>query len=419
MRPDERIAVGDLAGDGFAGLVGTARDTHRAIAGRVFDAIGEGARPVAVVHDAIADVAYGSARAGGRSLASAAGRVAARRAGPDAQSLDRRPALRITRAAIGGLWGDRLAARRSALAIPMAVRVDGRDLALERSALAVAFPGATVRVAVFLHGLGEADDAWQLRREGRPSYGQRLAGELGFTPVYVRYNSGLHISENGRRLAALLDSLVAEWPVPVSEIALIGHSMGGLVARSACHYGEGSRWFERVSSLVMLGTPHTGAPLARGAQRLEEALSVAPETRALARALGQRSSGIKDLDRGYLTDECWRGQDDGPGRRYPARQVPFPEHVRHYHVAASLGSATGDDLLSRTLGDLLVARDSAWGRSHARERLRFAADRYLHLGGADHFDLLSHPAIADQLVRWLAEPHALPPGRGERADQRP
>jgi triacylglycerol esterase/lipase EstA (alpha/beta hydrolase family) len=62
----------------------------------------------------------------------------------------------------------------------------------------------------------------------------------GFTPVYLRYNTGLHISHNGQTLAELLNRLHVLWPAaaeePLKETVLVGHSMGGLVAR-ACHYG--------------------------------------------------------------------------------------------------------------------------------------------------------------------------------------
>ena len=89
----------------------------------------------------------------------------------------------------------------------------------------------TPRLAVFVHGLFETEHAW--RYGGGPRYGDRLPG---WTPVYVRYNSGRHISENGRSLAERARRARARSD-EVEEIALVGHSMGGLVARSACHAG--------------------------------------------------------------------------------------------------------------------------------------------------------------------------------------
>src|SRR4051794_40009151 len=160
----------------------------------------------------------------------------------------------------------------------------------------------TPDIAVFLHGLGETEYAW-----GRPNYGERLSEDLGYTPVFIRFNTGRHISENGASLAALLDDLVAEWPVEVRRIALIGHSMGGLVARSACH--RGGEWCRHVKVTVSLGTPHAGAPLEQAVHMMSAALHAAPETRAFARFLRRRSAGIRDLRWGSLVDEDWRDID--------------------------------------------------------------------------------------------------------------
>ena len=154
----------------------------------------------------------------------------------------------------------------------MAVRASGRDVGLTAGEVATAFPHATPRLAVFVHGLGETDDSWRRRGDSAP-YGDRLRAEFGYTPVYVRYNTGRHVSDSGHDLAELLGALEMAWPEPVQEILLAGHSMGGLVIRSACHYGRESSagWVERVRHVFYLGSPHLGAPLARaaGGRRLD------------------------------------------------------------------------------------------------------------------------------------------------------
>ena len=142
-------------------------------------------------------------------------------------------------AAVNGLFGDELAHRGSSLAIPMSLRTrDGQEVSPERKALATTLPQISGRLCVLVHGLMSTESVWGF--PGRPdlTYGELLARDRGLTPLYVRYNTGRHISTNGRELASMLRTLVAEWPVRVREIALIGHSMGGLVVRSACHYGS-------------------------------------------------------------------------------------------------------------------------------------------------------------------------------------
>lgn len=418
MLPDELVATGDLAGRGYGSLVSQIRETHGALAARVFRYLGETARPVQLAHDAIAGMAYGSTGALGRSLMKAAGVSAAAASSEDAESMERSLAGRVVKGALSGMWGDRLSEELNPFAVEMAVRVDGQDVPVGSADVAAAFPSAGGRIAVFLHGLCETEDAWRLAARGArvpgepkpPTYGQRLAAEYGYTPVYIRYNSGLHISENGRRLSALLDSLITAWPVDVVGIALVGHSMGGLVGRSACHYGCDTGWCEKVTDVFTLGTPHLGAPLEQGAHAAACALARLPETRPVARALNARSVGIKDLGRGYLTDECWSSQDPEAYLRHAARDIPFLAHANHYFVSASL-LKDHDHPVGRHIGDLLVLHASAWGMPGRGERLRFGVENYRHYGGATHFDLLGHPAVADQIVKWLAprEPVALLP----------
>jgi pimeloyl-ACP methyl ester carboxylesterase len=383
--PDEYTAVGELAGDGFSVAVARIHETHEGIAERVFGSIGTVSAPVRLTHDAIAALAYGATATIGGSLLRLAGRAASMAAGPDATSIERTAAGRVALGALSGAFGDTLARRGNALAVPMAARPRG---------------AAAPRIALFLHGLCETDDAWFLGADRSRPYGPRLRDELGYTPVYVRYNSGLHISDNGRRLSALIDELVREWPVEVSEIALIGHSMGGLVARSACHYGAGSEWTSKVRQIVSLGAPYHGAPLERAAHAAAHALGRLPETRALANALNARSVGIKDLHQGYLTDECWEGQDPQAFLRHAAREIAFLPTAHHYFVSATLTRAH-DHPFGRHVGDLLVLHTSAWGSQPQGERMRFPVDQYRHVGGATHFDLLNHPAVGDQLIRWL------------------
>jgi len=69
-------------------------------------------------------------------------------------------------------------------------------------------------------------------------------------------------------------------------------------------------------------------------------------------------------------------------------------------------SREADAPLGRMVGDLLVLRASAWGQGRG-ERLRFPVDHYPHVGGANHFDLLNHPAIYEQIQGWLAREREL------------
>jgi pimeloyl-ACP methyl ester carboxylesterase len=409
MRPDEVSALGELAGEAAAGLAVQVRDMHEGIAHRVFGALGAAAAPVRLIHDQVADGAYGVARTVSGAVVRGSVRAIGAVRPPNAPSIEESLAGRLALGALNGAFGDGMHRSGNALALRMSLRRGGRDVALSAEALAAAFPDATPRLAVFMHGLCETDEAWKLGADRHVPYGVRLRTELGYTPLYVRYNSGLHISENGRELAQLLDQVTAAWPVQLQDIALIGHSMGGLVSRSACHYAENSEWPTKVRHVFTLGSPHLGAPLEKAATAATGALAKLPETRGFARGLKARSSGIKDLGHGYLVDEDWLDQDPDAFIQQAGSEIPFLSCANHYFVCATVSRAP-DAPAGRIIGDLLVLRPSAWAHEHRSERMRFPVDHYWHVGAATHFDLLNHPAIYEQIRHWLTAPPMLTAG---------
>jgi pimeloyl-ACP methyl ester carboxylesterase len=375
MRAAEVKAVGELAGQALAGTGELVRGVHAAIARRAFEATGSGGEPARVVHDGVSAAVYGGVRAALAALPRGAGALAATRTANEAPSLAATAAGALALALVNAYSGDALAAQGSALALEMTLRHRGADLDPE----AVAEPSG--RVAIFVHGLGETDAAWRLGATAdRPWYGERLRRELGYTPLELRYNTGRRVCDNGRALAALLDELHDAWPTPIDEIAIVGHSMGGLVARSACHYGcaEGHRWTDALRHVICLGTPHLGAPLEKSIHAVSWTLDRAPETQPFARAVDRRSAGIKDLRNGACIDE-----DD------------LPPGAASYFIAAAIRRGP----LGGLVGDLLVRVRSASG-SGRRRRVAFADGRCLH--GLTHFDLLNHPAVYDEIRAWLA-----------------
>jgi pimeloyl-ACP methyl ester carboxylesterase len=314
---------------------------------------------------------------------------------------------------LNGLFGDYLQASANALAMDMRLRQDGRALEIDKAALAAALPGATGKVLILVHGLCRTDLQWQ--RNGH-DHGAALARDLGYTPLYLHYNSGLHVSINGRELAALLDRLVGQWPVEVDEIAILGHSMGGLVARSACHYGKKARhkWPGKLRHLVFLGTPHHGAPLERTSNLLVGMLGRSALTAPLAR-LGQlRSAGITDLRYGNLLDEDWQGLDRFEHADDPRIPVPLPRGVRCYAIAGTTGRRRGD-IRDRLLGDGVIPLATALGHhEHPGRVISFARNRTWVAFGIHHLDLLSRAEVYDRIRGWL-EGGPEPRRRGARA----
>jgi pimeloyl-ACP methyl ester carboxylesterase len=406
MRTRDIESLGDAAAEGLTVLNSLVRGVHTGISSRVFGSIGPAARPVACVHDAIAGAVYGALDVAGHRVPPAlAGFAASGVAFDDDLPLDERPGVAEAIAALNGIYGDELADRGNALATAMSVRVDGHPVELTSDAVATAFPEPTDKLAVFVHGLCQTESSWRrpprpgadADTDGRP-YGERLREDLGFTPIDIRYNTGLHISTNGHALDELLTRLLEVWPVPVRQIALVGHSMGGLVIRSACHYGheQDRRWCRATRQVVCLGSPHLGADLEKGVNAATWLMIRLRETRAIAELLNLRSDGIKDLRYGALLDDDWADAEPDEFLRDRCREVPFLPQARYHFVATSAGPAA----VGALFGDHLVRPASAAGRGRTR-RLPFGDGDGLVMTGFHHFDLLNHPDIYDRLRQWL------------------
>lgn len=299
------------------------------------------------------------------------------------------PARDAYRSVANGVYGDYLLRTGNPLAINMSLRYCDRllDPSDPMSAIEQHSDVKPVsKLLVLVHGACMNDRQWS--RDGH-DHGAALADDLGYVPLYLRYNSGLHIASNGRAFAELLETLFRNWTPPVQELAIMGHSMGGLVARSACHHGRvaGHAWPKYLHKLVFLGTPHHGAPLARGGHGLDLVMELSPYSMPLARISKARSAGITDLRHGTISAE--------------EHAVPLPSGVKCYAAAAV--RATKRSLLSeRLVGDGLVPLDSALGGHRDVTRsLAIPKDRQWVGYGIGHRELLNHPEVYAQVRRWL------------------
>ncbi len=407
-----------LLGDALAGTVRSIEHVHLAIAERAFNAAGPSTAAVRATHDIITKSVY-AAVSGANALLPRVGALAAtasRRPGGDATSTSwsESGGTALALAALNGLRGDSIAEQYPELALSMSIRDPARriDVELTGGGVAAAFSDATHRLAVFVHGLCETDGSWQQEDAGPGvtswSYGSALQADLGLTPLYVRYNTGRRVVDNGRSLAELLERVVHNWPVAVEEIVFIGHSMGGLVVRSACHEADngGRDWAAIVRHVVCLGTPHLGAPLERGVDAAVRFFASVPEVQPLARFLNDRSAGIKDLRHGLTydpdTDHPDADRPDADLLRNRRSEVPFLPGATYHFVAATV-TRSRHHPVAGALGDLLVRYSSAAGEGRHR-RIGFELEHGVHLGGLNHFQLLHHPAVYEQLRQWLASP---------------
>ena len=338
-------------------------------------------------------------------------------------------------AALNGVMGDRLTESHNPIATTMTLRHGG--VALNFQALPSDLQ-ATGKILLLVHGLCMNDLQWQSRHKGQHpgeqgqvvDHGAALACALGYTPVYLRYNTGLHISQNGAEFSKLLEQLVKHWPAPVEDLTVVAHSMGGLVTRSALHQANcvirkdqtshnvtrksaadeaRLRWPALLKNIVFLGTPHHGAPLERAGNWMDVILGSTRYSKPFARLAQLRSAGITDLRYGHVAEVDWQGHDRFRKKPDSRLCVPLPEGVACFTIAATTATQRGP-MADRLTGDGLVPLHSALGLHDDPQRsLHFAKKSQLVVYRINHMQLLSSPEVTQQMVAWLT----LGPGRGK------
>jgi pimeloyl-ACP methyl ester carboxylesterase len=296
-------------------------------------------------------------------------------------------------ALLNGLTGDYLARTGNGLATQMTLVHSGEPIATETDALNAAYPDATGKVVVLVHGLMSTESIW--RMPDGTDYGTRLQAELGYTPLYVRYNSGLPIADNGRALALILESLISAYPVPISELLLMGYSMGGLVVRSACHVAATSQqgWLSRVHNAIYVGTPHRGAPMERVGRVVQKILHVIddPYTKLIGDIANLRSDGIKDLGDSDIRHEDRARRVVSVRLRDPQHPVPLLPSIQHHLIA---GAFVPEPWIAELLGDMVVPLGSATNT---------LVDRVKVFPRLTHLDVPRDAAVYEQIKDWCQD----------------
>lgn len=400
--PQEWRAAGLFTGRALGAGVDVVADTHRAVGGRVRRFLPPVVRSVHDLHLATANRVYSTVAMAHRVVPQVAAEGAAI---SGATAPTQTSSGRVLVSVLNGLKGDLVARDHPELEIPMALRVDGADVPLEQ--IAQVYSEASSDVVVFVHGLAEDEQAWfggdfesDLEGDLRSDFGSetsggfpgRLAVDAGLTPVLLRFNSGLRISENGMRLAALLDHVERQWPAPLNSLTFVGHSMGGLVIRSACEQGSqtGSRWVDKTSAVITIGTPHTGAPLEKVVNVVDWVMRRVPEAEPIGRVLAERAEGVKDLRFGSLVSEDWQGRDPDELLRNERVDVPVLPHINYHWVAGSLTEDPAHPI-GRLLGDGMVRLPSASA----------VGTSGVHVGRTGHQKLLTSDVVYEQLLAWV------------------
>ena len=402
LRTSDFRAIAQLAVQATAGVTSIAEGVHQSVLGTMGIPAGSSPERTRFITGLVYRNVQNVTRLVGRSLDTL---LAALQPvlDPAEEALPESPRREAVLAALNGVIGDHLVASDNPFAIPMSIRY--KDQALDWESLP-RMPEATGKIMLLVHGLC-MNDLWRhAQHKGHDlEHGNSLASALGYTPVYLHYNSGLHTSLNGRELSTQLEQLVEKWPTSVEELSVVAYSMGGLLTRSAFHYAneENLRWPSYLKNIVFLGTPHHGTSLEKLGNWLDALLGGMPYTRPFTRLARLRSAGITDLRYGHVLDEDWHGHDRFHRRPDGRQLVPLPEGVACYTVAASMGNRRSA-LSNRLLGDGLVPLHSALGHHEkAQRKLLFANESHRIFYRMGHMELLHSPRVIRQIRRWLGD----------------
>ena len=306
----------------------------------------------------------------------------------------------VMRAVLNGLIGDHLIKTDNPLKIDMSFRNRGNTIGLNKKSISTAYSTVTNKILLMIHGSCMDDQQWT---QNKHNHGAALAKELNKTPVFLHYNSGRHVSSNGQELDALLAKLVKEWPVPVKEIIILAHSMGGLVTRSAVHYGQlqKSAWSKKLKKIIFIGTPHHGASLEKAGNYVEVILKTIPYAKPFARLAKIRGAGVTDLRYGNLLDEDWQNIDQHAIKGDNRTHVPLPEYIDCYAIAGVVAKESASKA-KKVFGDNLVSVKSALGQHRkTAKNLNVKKENTFIVYETNHAGLLGSPVVYAQLKEWL------------------
>ncbi|MBK7463574.1 MAG: alpha/beta hydrolase [Betaproteobacteria bacterium] len=359
------------------------QEMHDAIAATSFGVlnripvIGGTAQLIQQAHDAIAGGVYSAIHKAGGGLLDVADSLEKQGGAIDQGSQPPGRLASNLRSAINGAFGDHLAESNSVLAIPMGLYRHDQLLPLSHEALSAAWPENKQRLCIFIHGLVCNEHCWEAGPE-TIEMPRQIEVDTGYTALTLRYNSGLPIVENGLQLALWLEELLVAWPYPLQELIIIGHSMGGLLARSAFEQSKTAdfNWPALTRMVICLGSPNLGSPVERLGQLTTQALRMTRITEPLAKIAAQRSQGIQDLRHG------------------PGRHLSATPDIAWRFIGGSL-TEDPENPLGKILGDGLVTPGSA--TAHELE----GNVQSIRLGAVNHMGLLNDPRVYAQILAWL------------------
>ena len=262
----------------------------------------------------------------------------------------------------------------------------------------------TKKICILIHGLTNNETIWSFSNQS--DYGTFLQEDLEYTPFYLRYNTGLHISDNGKAFAITMEQLHENYPIEIEQITIIAHSMGGLITHSACFYSQSFQliWIRKLKNIFLLATPHFGSFLEKFANVTTNILEKVPNwpTRMVGKILNLRSAGIKDLRFGYLIEDEWNSQDPDKLLKNNKKPISKLEGVNYYVISGRL-TKEEKHWVSYLFGDILISKRSATARSKNKKEFNFPVENHFEFAKTFHFELNTRIEVYEKMKEWITK----------------
>lgn len=390
--------VGQLAIDAIKGITGIVETLHATILKGGLGEVPE-ERPSKGISGLVYRMIYATTELTGRGL-----EMFFRAVAPLLEDIPYNSNREAVVAAINGVLGDYLVSRGNPMAIETRFRSGGESISTAQiKGMLEAKKGSSKdknALLVLVHGLCMNDLQWT---QNGHNHGELLAEEFGYTPIYLNYNTGKHISENGKEFSNCLEALSEELSED-TEIYLLVHSMGGLVSRSAYQQAvdSGAAWPRHLKKLICLGTPHQGAMLEKGGNWIDVILDANPYTKPFSKLGKIRSAGITDMRYSSITESDWKGKDRFASEQPKPTVVPLPNDAVDCYAIATSTAPSAHKLHDESIGDGLVTLSSGLGKhKNPEQQIHFPKENTWVGYGVDHLRQLSAPTIYEVLREWL------------------
>jgi hypothetical protein len=314
---------------------------------------------------------------------------------------------------LNGMIGEYLEKENNPLAIQMGFFHQSQKLSLDCQLAQQLDCPLSNKVVIFVHGLTNLETVWDYPAEGSSNasivnhyidvcfspvnktspenYGKKLQEEFGFTPFYLRYNTGLSLEKNGRNFSAQLSKLFKNYPIKIDDLMLIGFSMGGGLLSHAQYSAQKNNqaWLKVLSKCMYLGDSSENSLLANILQLSGDFLRHTPirYINFLADWFDYRSKRLQ-------TNE--NKENDFDLKRRRSREFAlFVESSRHYFVNGNL-TRKGQNIYNRSIEDLNPKQ-----KNSDSSRATPPRSQSVHLEGISPIRLAHSNRVYSLISRWV------------------